>query len=157
MVVRALVVFCLGVLAAGGLASCGGGGGTAALSNVTVTRTVVQPTAPAATDATTAEDTTTEDAGATVTETVVHVTTVVQTATQAHTVTQTPTATHTETVLATTTEQGPVKTVAVAAAAATQPDETDDEPWGWIAFGILAAAVAVGAIVWGVRRKPKPG
>jgi hypothetical protein len=41
--------------------------------------------------------------------------------------------------------------VATAAVAADQP--TDDEtPWGWIAFGILAAGVIVFLIVWLVRR-----
>jgi membrane protein DedA with SNARE-associated domain len=32
--------------------------------------------------------------------------------------------------------------------------ETQEEtPWGWIAFGILAAAVVVGGIVWWLRRR----
>jgi cobalamin biosynthesis Mg chelatase CobN len=39
----------------------------------------------------------------------------------------------------------------VGAAAATKQDESET-PWGWIAFGILAAAVVIFAIVWLVRR-----
>ena len=40
-----------------------------------------------------------------------------------------------------------------AKAAAGQTEETESTPWGWIAFGILAAGVVIFAIVWLVRRK----
>ena len=40
-----------------------------------------------------------------------------------------------------------------AKAAASQSEETESTPWGWIAFGILAAGVVIFAIVWLVRRK----
>jgi crotonobetainyl-CoA:carnitine CoA-transferase CaiB-like acyl-CoA transferase len=43
-----------------------------------------------------------------------------------------------------------------AAAVASQPEE-ESTPWGWIAFGILAAAVLVFAIVWLLRRKHDDG
>jgi hypothetical protein len=41
---------------------------------------------------------------------------------------------------------------AVVGAAAASSDEDSDTQWGWIAFGILAAAVIVFGIVWLVRR-----
>jgi LPXTG-motif cell wall-anchored protein len=40
---------------------------------------------------------------------------------------------------------------AAAAANNAQPEESTD--WGWVAFGILAGAVLIGAIVWFVRRR----
>ena len=41
---------------------------------------------------------------------------------------------------------------AVVGAAAASSDDDSDTQWGWIAFGILAAAVIVFGIVWLVRR-----
>jgi hypothetical protein len=78
----------------------------------------------------------------TVTRTETHVTTVVQT-----TITKTAPAETTET-----TGVSPAGAAAVAAAAS-DDDEGSSTPWGWIAVGILAAAVIVFAIVWLVRRR----
>jgi len=38
-------------------------------------------------------------------------------------------------------------------ATANQDEPTSSTPWGWVAFGILAAAVIVGGIVWWLRRR----
>jgi hypothetical protein len=54
----------------------------------------------------------------------------------------------------------PTVAAAVGAALAAGEDEEDSvgsEEWGWIAFGILAVAVAVGGIVWLVRRRSSRG
>jgi hypothetical protein len=45
---------------------------------------------------------------------------------------------------------------AAAAAAASNNEESSSTQWGWIAFGILAAAVLVFGIVWWVRRRRGP-
>ncbi len=42
---------------------------------------------------------------------------------------------------------------AVVGAAAASSQEESSTPWGWIAFGVLAAAVIVFGIVWYVRRQ----
>ncbi len=57
-----------------------------------------------------------------------------------------------------TTTSGGVNTTAVvaagaAAAAASQNEEPESTPWGWVAFGILAAALAGVGIFWLVRRR----
>ncbi len=60
--------------------------------------------------------------------------------------------------LTTTTTQaglGPGGAAVVGAAAASSTDDSDTQ-WGWIAFGILAAAVIVFGIVWLVRRSRRP-
>ena len=64
----------------------------------------------------------------------------------------------TTTVELTTTPTGltPGGAAVVGAAAATTDDESDTQ-WGWIAFGILAAAVLVFGIVWLVRRSRHTG
>jgi hypothetical protein len=58
----------------------------------------------------------------------------------------------------TTTTTGGVNTTAVvaagaAAAAASQKEEPESTPWGWVAFGILAAGLAGIGIFWLVRRR----
>jgi high-affinity Fe2+/Pb2+ permease len=40
-----------------------------------------------------------------------------------------------------------------AAAAASQNEEPESTPWGWVAFGILAAGLAGVGIFWLVRRR----
>jgi ABC-type branched-subunit amino acid transport system permease subunit len=40
-----------------------------------------------------------------------------------------------------------------AAAAASQEEEPESTPWGWVAFGILAAGVVGVAVFWLVRRR----
>jgi hypothetical protein len=58
----------------------------------------------------------------------------------------------------TTTTSGGVNTTAVvaagaAAAAASHNEEPESTPWGWVAFGILAAGLAGVGIFWLVRRR----
>jgi hypothetical protein len=36
---------------------------------------------------------------------------------------------------------------------ASSQEPTEETPWGWIAFGILAAAVVIGGLVWSWRRR----
>jgi cobalamin biosynthesis Mg chelatase CobN len=52
----------------------------------------------------------------------------------------------------TVTSISPGGAVVVGAAAASQQQDDSDTQWGWIAFGILAAAVVIFGIVWFVRR-----
>jgi hypothetical protein len=84
------------------------------------------------------------------------------------TVTQTQSQTQTHVVVPTTvvTTTNGVNTTAVvaagaaAAAAASQQEEPESTPWGWVAFGILAAGLAGVGIFWLVRRghdKEPPG
>ncbi len=89
-------------------------------------------------------------------------TTVTQTTTQTKTVAVTPPATTTGTTTSTgATTTGGVNTTAVVVAtgvvAASNPPEEEQTPWGWIAFGILAAGVIVFLIVWLVRRNRDKG
>ena len=42
---------------------------------------------------------------------------------------------------------------AAAAAASEEDDELGSSEWGWIAFGVLALAVAVGGVVWWLRKR----
>ena len=42
---------------------------------------------------------------------------------------------------------------AAGAAAASNNEETSGTQWGWIAFGVLAAAVLVGGLVWWLRKR----
>ena len=61
-------------------------------------------------------------------------------------------------VTTTTTTSGGVNTTAViaagaAAAAASQNEEPESTPWGWVAFGILAAGLAGVGVFWFVRRR----
>jgi hypothetical protein len=83
--------------------------------------------------------------------------TVVQTETQIQTQTATVAAPPpaTTTVAATTTSGvSPAGAAAAgAAAAANKNEETSSTQWGWIAFGVLAAAVLVGGFVWLLRRR----
>ena len=53
----------------------------------------------------------------------------------------------------TTTAANPAAAVAAGAAVASSQETEEETPWGWIAFGILAAAVVVGGIVWWLRRR----
>ena len=73
--------------------------------------------------------------------------------TESATIETTPAVTATVQLTTTTTQAGlsPGGAAVVGAAAATS-DEDSDTQWGWIAFGILAAAVIVFGIVWLVRR-----
>jgi F0F1-type ATP synthase membrane subunit c/vacuolar-type H+-ATPase subunit K len=123
-----------------GLAGCGNGGGQvsratdAAATRPEVTATLPERTQPATTSATTAP-------------------TPPETLTREET--QTAVVTHTSTVSSTVTTGVSSGTVAVAGAAvATQQADTSDETdWGWIAFALLAAAVAIFGIVWWVRKR----
>jgi hypothetical protein len=47
----------------------------------------------------------------------------------------------------------PGAAAAAGAAAAQSQSSTDSTDWGWVAFGILAAAVIGGGTVWLVRRR----
>src|SRR5579862_248883 len=84
-----------------------------------------------------------------------------ETTTHSHTVTVSVTTTVAEasppaTPAATTTTGVSAAGVAAAGAAvAAQSEENTEEgtPWGWIAFGLLAASVIVGAVVWRVRSR----
>jgi len=51
----------------------------------------------------------------------------------------------------------PAGAAVAGAALASQNQETESTTqWGWIAFGILAAAVLIGGIVWWIRRRHNP-
>jgi hypothetical protein len=160
----------LGFVAAFALSSCGGGSGSALGTRTGITRTL--PTSSTRTTATrTAEATTTEAVTTvpTVTETGgVTVTETTPTETRIRTETapaETVTVVQTETAVAqppppppppptTTAGVNPAAAAAAGAAVAQknaeQPSSTD---WGWIAFGILAATVLVGGIVWWLRSR----
>ena len=107
------------------------GTGSAQPGRVAADLTTTTSTEATTTTEPTAEDTTTE-ATVTTTETAPVVVTTVQVTTEA-----------------TTTGVSPGGAAVVGAAAANQESSTQ---WGWIAFGILAAAVIVFGIVWWVRR-----
>ena len=170
-----------GVVVAVGTAGCGSGNGalstaiTASLPGVTHATTVTT-TSPIGGETLTGrpiEPTTEEPAGppVTVTETFPAVTetlpsrtvTVTETQTQP-VVAQTLPAT-TETLPATTvvtTAVNPAAAAAAGAAVATSQEPEEETPWGWIAFGILAATVVIGGLVWWWRRRsarkpPAPG
>jgi hypothetical protein len=149
----------------------GAGTGTVG-SSITRTLPTVTRTGPAAptTEAETTQPATTEEAApppSTVIVTTSEPATLPQTHTQTETHTQTRTETETiavepaTTLSATTTVVNTgaavVAGAAGAAAVASQGEETESTPWGWIAFGILAAGVVIFAIVWLVRRKHDDG
>jgi hypothetical protein len=79
------------------------------------------------------------------------------TPTQIHTQTATVAAPPpaTTTIAATTTSGvSPAAAAAAGAAAASNKnEETSSTQWGWIAFGILAAAVLVTGLVWWLRKR----
>jgi cobalamin biosynthesis Mg chelatase CobN len=141
-------LFALGIVA--GCGSGGGGERTAALTGLTgatvstPTRSVAAPTLP---DPTVPERTITETSPAE---------TVTAQETRTAVVERTTTAVQTQpvTITATTTAVSPAAAAAAGAAVATQQeDEESTTQWGWIAFGILALAVIVFAIVWWIRRR----
>jgi hypothetical protein len=74
-----------------------------------------------------------------------------------------PTTVVTTTTTTTTTTTGGVNTTAVvaagaaAAAASQNNEEPQSTPWGWVAFGILAAGLAGVGIFWLVRRHQSKG
>jgi cobalamin biosynthesis Mg chelatase CobN len=167
-----LVAPALIVLFAAGLASgCGAGGGLTGTVGTSATRTLPTVTrtgvaAPATTEGGPAQPTTEESAPPP--STVVVTTTQPATVTQTHTQTETHTQTKTETISAAPTPTAATTTLvntgaavvagaAGAAAVASQAEETESTPWGWVAFGILAAALLIFAIVWLVRRHRSPG
>jgi hypothetical protein len=53
----------------------------------------------------------------------------------------------------TTTTSSSAAAAAAGAAVASSQEPTEETPWGWIAFGILAAAVVIGGLVWSWRRR----
>ena len=172
----------LGLVGAVALGSCGGGD-SVAVGTGTITRslpsvpvvtesvTVAQPGA-AATETVTVTETAPAATGTTavvtetvtLTETAPTVTEIAPAETETVTVTETapaeateaaPAVTVTETVTVTTTEGVSPAAAAAAGAAAGSADEdglTSSE-WGWVAFGVLAAAVAIGGIVMWLRRR----
>jgi cobalamin biosynthesis Mg chelatase CobN len=153
--VRYVAIAVAGLLSALLVASCGSGEKSGAVSTAlseraaasgttqVVTTQEIVTTAPTPTTVTVTET----QPGTTVTtteqETVERPTTVVQTATVVETA-PTPT----------TTGVSPgAAAVAGAAAASNNTETTEETPWGWIAFGILALAVLVGGAVWWFRRR----
>jgi hypothetical protein len=162
------LVWALGLLAAAGLASCGGN--SEALGTGTITRSLpdvtaereaatVTETVPATTETVVVTETAPGEAQTTsvVTETVTLTETapaVAETAPAATTSAAAP-VTVTETVATTVTETtGVSPAAAAAAAAAAESDEgLSSTEWGWVAFGVLAAAVVLGGIVWGLRKR----
>jgi len=161
------------LFAAGLAAGCGAGGaGTDTIgSSVIRTRPTVTrtgPAAPATTVATTTQPATTEAAPpppstVIVTSTQPATVTLTHTQTETHTQTKTetiataPATTHATTTTVVSTGAAVVAGAAGAAAVASQSQETESTPWGWIAFGILAAGIVIFAIVWLVRRKHDDG
>jgi hypothetical protein len=161
----------LGLLAAVALGSCGGSDGVA-VGTGTITRSL--PSVPVVTESVTVtepgagatETVTVTETAPTVTETAPTVTETAPAETEIETVTVTETApaetteaapavTVIETVTVTTTEGVSPAAAAAAGAAAGSADEdglTSSE-WGWVAFGVLAAAVAIGGIVMWLRRR----
>ena len=89
-------------------------------------------------------------------------TTTAESTTSAETTTTTETATtSTETgpvsaTITVTTTVNPTGAAVVGAAAASSKDESETTDWGWVAFGILAAVVVIGGIVWLVVRRRGP-
>jgi hypothetical protein len=77
--------------------------------------------------------------------------------TETQTVPVTPATTLSSTTTVVNTGAAVVAGAAGAKAAASQSEETESTPWGWIAFGILAAGVVTFAIVWLVRRNRDDG
>ena len=164
----------LGIVAAVVLAGCGSGGGGALPTTRTatlpgLTRPVTETTAEGGTETTITLETTSEAPvvpPVTVTETFPAVTETLPPRTV--TVTQTTTQPATTETLPATTETFPPTTVttpavnpaaaAAAGAAVVSSQETEEAesstPWGWIAFGILAAAVVIFGLVWWLRRRP---
>jgi cobalamin biosynthesis Mg chelatase CobN len=178
--VRRLLATGIAAVSAVVLAGCGQGAGGVTRTG-TITRTT--PTLPAATrtegggPATTAPATTAPTIPATTTPatttrtqpaTTIATTTpkpattnhVTVTLTQIQTQTQTKTQAVAPITVATTTTSG-VNTTAVvaagaAAAAASQNEQPEEStPWGWVAFGILAAALAGVGVYWLVRGRHK--
>lgn len=167
------IVGVLGILAAVGLSSCGGGGEAIGTGSITgslpaVTAPVrsvsVAETSPAATETVALTGTTPgaiqtepdETETVTLTETTPAVTeTVTQTVPAATTSAVAPvTVTATLTTTVTTTEGvSPAAAAAAAAAASDSEEGLTSTEWGWVAFGLLAAAVVVGGVVWLVRRR----
>ena len=167
------IVGVLGILAAVGLSSCGGGGEAIGTGGITgslpaVTAPArsapVAETLPAATETVVLTETTPGviQTGPAATETVTLtetapavIETVTQTVPAATTSAVAPvTVTATLTTTVTTTEGVSPAAAAAAAAAASESEEglTSTE-WGWVAFGLLAAAVVIGGVVWWVRRR----
>ena len=165
----------LGVVAALAIAGCGSGGGALTTVRTSTRPTVSHPIATTtegetAVTLTFTDQTTTEEAPVvppvTVTETFPAVTetlpastvTVIKTQTQTQPVTTETLPATTETLPATTvttTAVNPAAAAAAGAAVATanQAEPAEETPWGWIAFGILAAAVLIGGLVWWLRKR----
>jgi hypothetical protein len=163
----------LGFAVALAVAGCGsGGGGLSTLRTTTlpgVTRPGTTTTPPAGETQTTAPIETTTEASpiapsVTVTETFPAVTetlpakvvTVTQTQTLPVSTETLPATTQTlPATTVTTTAVNPAAAAAAGAAVATanQEEPAEETPWGWIAFGILAAAVLIGGVVWWLRRR----
>jgi hypothetical protein len=146
----------LGVLSAVGVSGCGGGEGSTALSTrldetrliltLTIGSTTAERTTPTrpttTTRPTTPTATRTTPSPPTVTRTVATTTVSV---TQSETTVVAPIAPVTTVV---------TTTAVVAVAETTEPESTQ---WGWISFGILAAAVIVAGIVWWLRGRHDRG
>jgi hypothetical protein len=167
--VRILAASGIAFVSAVALAGCGQGAGLPTRTGTvgTITRTLPAATrtggvTTTAREPTTASTTTaaTEATRPTVTTTTQHATTTSVTLTQIQTTlhVQTKTEVVVPTTVVTTTTAGGVNTTAVvaagaAAAAASQKEEPQSTPWGWVAFGILAAGLAGVGIFWFVRRR----
>lgn len=170
----------LGLLGALALGSCGGDG--VAVGTGTITRSLpsvpavtesvtVTEAGPGVTETVTLTETAPAAIGTpqvvtetvTLTETAPSVTETAPTATETVTVTETapaaattvPPVTVSETVTVTTTEGvSPAAAAAAGAAAGSADDDAlTSSEWGWVAFGVLTAAVVIGAIVVWLRRR----
>jgi cobalamin biosynthesis Mg chelatase CobN len=163
----------LGIAVAVATAGCGGNGGlsTAITSSLPgLTRTTAATTPPTGSETLTGtpiEPTTEAPAGppVTVTETLPAVTETLPSRTVTVTETETlpvvtqtlPATTQTlpaATVVTTTVNPAAAAAAGAAVASSQEEEEASSTPWGWIAFGILAAAVAIGALVWWWRMRP---
>jgi len=165
----------LGVIAALAAAGCGGGGGALPTTRTGTLPSITRPTTTSPpqgeTQTTVTFETTTEEPieapvypPATVTETLPAVTETLPARTVTVATTETLPAT-TETLPATTATL-PATTVTTtivnpagaaaagaAVASASQEEPAEETPWGWIAFGILAAVVLIGGLVWWLRKR----